>query len=190
MGDVRRRLSELADRLADPTPVFERIGARLVESTEARFDAFEGPDGRPWPPLAEKTRRYKPKHKDRPLTLEGDLRGSFSAEADRAGLVVGSDRPYAATHQFGRAESNIPARPFLGLTAEDIARIEKRMARGGKTALRALAAAGAAAAAVGATLLHPHQQVYFNGLEDRTTPWRLRDRYDFGYWGPAFRAGL
>ncbi len=40
------------------------------------------------------------------------------------------------------------------------------------------------------TLLHPHQQVYFNGLEDRTTPWRLRERYDFAYWGPAFRAGL
>ena len=124
LGEVQRRLSRLAERLDDPTPVFERIGARLVESTEARFDAFEGPDGRPWPPLAEKTRRYKRKHKERPLTLEGDLRGSFSAEADRAGLVVGSDRPYAATHQFGRAESNIPARPFLGLSDADLALID------------------------------------------------------------------
>ena len=39
-------------------------------------------------------------------------------------------------------------------------------------------------------LLHPHQQVYFNGLEDRATPWRIRERYDFAYWGPAYRAGL
>ena len=40
------------------------------------------------------------------------------------------------------------------------------------------------------TLLHPHQQVYFNGLEDRTTPWRIRERYAFGYWGAAVRTGL
>ena len=57
-------------------------------------------------------------------------------------------------------------------------------------ALRALAVAGAAAAAVSMTLLHPHQQMYFNGLEERTTPWRIRERYDFGYWGAAYRAGL
>ncbi len=61
---------------------------------------------------------------------------------------------------------------------------------GGGTALGALAAAGVAAAGVSMTLLHPHQQVYFNGLEDRTTPLRIRERYDFGYWGPAFRAGI
>ncbi len=57
-------------------------------------------------------------------------------------------------------------------------------------ALGALAGSGVAAAAVSMTLLHPHQQVYFNGLEDRTTPWRLRERYDFAYWGPAVRAGM
>ena len=79
---------------------------------------------------------------------------------------------------------------LAALGAGTLARTARRMARGGKTALRALAAAGAAAAAASVVLLHPHQQVYFNGLEDRTTPWRLRDRYDFGYWGPAFRAGL
>ena len=42
----------------------------------------------------------------------------------------------------------------------------------------------------GVAFLHPHQQVYFNGLEDRTTPWRIRERYEFGYWTAAFRADL
>ena len=124
LGEVQRRLDRLAERLDDPTPVFQEIGAELVDSTVKRFDTFEGPDGRPWPPLAEKTRRSKRKHKSKPLTLEGDLRDSFSAEADRAGLVVGTDRPYAATHQFGREESNIPARPFLGLSDADLALID------------------------------------------------------------------
>ena len=77
----------------------------------------------------------------------------------------------------------------LGVAA--LARAARRMARRrSRTALGALAGAGVAAAGVSAALLHPHQQVYFNGLEDRTAPWRLRERYDFGYWGPAGRAGL
>ena len=84
--------------------------------------------------------------------------------------------------------------PFCVLAAigaAAAARAARRMARGeARTALGALAAAGAAAAAASTILLHPHQQVYFNGLEDRTTPWRIRERYDFGYWGPALRAGL
>ena len=79
---------------------------------------------------------------------------------------------------------------LAALGAAAAARAARRTARRGGTALGALAGAGAAAAAVGATLLHPHQQVYFNGLEDRTTPWRIRERYDFAYWGAAFRAGL
>ena len=79
---------------------------------------------------------------------------------------------------------------LAALGAAALARAARRMAREGGAALGALAGAGAAAAAVSAILLHPHQQVYFNGLEDRTTPWRLRERYDFAYWGAAFRAGL
>ena len=80
---------------------------------------------------------------------------------------------------------------LAALGAAAAARAARRIARRrGKAALGALAAAGAAAAAVGVVLLHPHQQVYFNGLEDRTAPGRLRARYDFGYYGSAFRAGL
>ena len=79
--------------------------------------------------------------------------------------------------------------------AAALVRAARRMAPGageggGKTALRAAAGAGVAAAAVSMTLLHPHQEVYFNGLEDRTTPWRIRERYDFGYERTALRAGL
>ena len=79
---------------------------------------------------------------------------------------------------------------LAALGAAALVRAARRMARDGKTALGALAGAGAAAAGASMILLHPHQQVYFNGLEDRTTPWRIRDRYDFGYWGAAIRAGL
>ena len=84
--------------------------------------------------------------------------------------------------------------PFCVLAAigaAAAARAARRIARGrGKAALGALAGAGAAAAASSVVLLHPHQQLYFNGFEDRTTPWRIRERYDFGYYGAVGRAGL
>ena len=35
------------------------------------------------------------------------------------GVQVGTDSVYAATHQYGRDEANIPARPFLGLSSTD-----------------------------------------------------------------------
>ena len=88
-----------------------------------------------------------------------------------------------------------PCCVLAALGAAALVRAARRMAPGageggGKTALRALAAAGAAAAGVSTVLLHPHQEVYFNGLEDRTTPWRIRERYDFGYERTTLRAGL
>ena len=80
---------------------------------------------------------------------------------------------------------------LAALGAAALARAARRMARRqGASAVAALASAGVAATAASAILLHPNQQVYFNGIEDRNSPWRLRERYDFGYWGPAGRAGL
>ena len=38
--------------------------------------------------------------------------------------------------------------------------------------------------------LHPHQQVYFNGLTDTRTPGALGERYDMDYWQIAQRQSL
>lgn len=127
---VQKRLNELARRLEDPTDAFYDIGRYVVDRTRDRIEAGVSPDGTPWPPLTEATRRSKHKNKDKPLQLEGDLFDSIKAEPSRTGVVVGSDRPYAATHQFGRpgggwGGSDIPARPFLGLSDEDIAEIDR-----------------------------------------------------------------
>ena len=52
-------------------------------------------------------------------------------------------------------------------------------------------AGGAAAATLGAMVaLHPDQHLYFNFLEDRATPERLRTRYDFDYWEVSYRKAL
>ena len=122
---VQKRLNELARRLEDPTDAFADIGEYVVEQTDKRIRAGVSPDGTPWPPLTEATRRSKKKNKDKPLLLTGALFDSIHAETGRTGVVVGSDRKYAATHQFGRPAAGIPARPFLGLSDADIAEIER-----------------------------------------------------------------
>ena len=53
-----------------------------------------------------------------------------------------------------------------------------------------LAAAALAGMAVDAVRLHPHQAAYFNFLVDRSTPERLRTRYEMLYWGVEYREGL
>ena len=38
--------------------------------------------------------------------------------------------------------------------------------------------------------IHPHEQVYFNFLLDRTTPEHIRSQYDFDYWGAPQREAV
>ena len=86
-------------------------------------------------PRSTRIRRgASPRTRASPLILEGDLFDPFSVEADHDSLVVGSDSIYAGTHPFGReakpdeglpfAGAAIPARPFLGLSDEDVAAID------------------------------------------------------------------
>ena len=84
--------------------------------------------------------RHQKENADKILTLYGHLSGTLRYQADDFGVVFGSDRPYAAIHQFGgtitaknakalnvhgrRVKSvTIPARPWLGLSAADEQRL-------------------------------------------------------------------
>lgn len=135
LPEVSRRLSRLAERMGDPTPALNEVGEALLNSTRERFRSRKAPDGTPWAPLSEATKQAKPKNKGKVLVLEGQLMRSLNYEADRDGLLFGSPEVYAGTHQFGREArpgeglpfggAAIPARPFLGLSAEDIARIDE-----------------------------------------------------------------
>lgn len=49
---------------------------------------------------------------------------------------------------------------------------------------------GTAATVVAMASIHPHQQVYFNFLVDRSTPEHLGSRYDMDYWHISFREGF
>lgn len=112
--------------------LFEAIGDILKIQTEERFDAQASPDGTPWHPLSRAYAAYKRKKgKDsRILHLETDLRSTLVAQANDYSVAFGSNRKYAAIHQFGgrfkafgKYDTTMPARPYLGLSDDNVAEI-------------------------------------------------------------------
>ncbi len=144
-AEVIAALTGLQELLDDLSPVMEEIGELLVRSTKDRFLQGEAPDGSKWPGKSKATlniyarmnRRIDP----RPLFQEGRLAGQIFAVPGPTGLVIASNVEYAAAMQFGAVKGSlgayfyttkkgrkvdgsspwgsIPARPFLGLSAED-----------------------------------------------------------------------
>lgn len=150
---TRAKLGRVQALLANPGELLASIGEIVLQSTAARFDAMAGPDGKPWTALSPRYLARKKKNPDKILQLEGDLRNTMRYQLEGTDAVlVGSNRPYAAIHQFGgkigagqsRSQSSrtqavervfvkkragrapsagMPARPYLGLDDLDRSRI-------------------------------------------------------------------
>ncbi len=121
---VRETLNRLVRAGGDMEDALAAIGEHLITSHRARFAEGVDPEGTPWAPLDPKTVARKKRNADKALIASGMLMETlrYQTAADR--LEFGTDRIYGATHQFGRPEANIPARPFLGVSREDEAEIE------------------------------------------------------------------
>jgi phage virion morphogenesis protein len=121
--EVMAMLNRLAHAAGDLKPAFHDIGEYLKISHRERFDRQESPDGQSWAPLDPKYQARKKKNADKILVLEGLLRDllAYNVKADE--LEFGTNLVYGATHQFGRPEAGIPARPFLGFSDDDRAEI-------------------------------------------------------------------
>ncbi|MNR33059.1 Phage virion morphogenesis family protein [compost metagenome] len=103
----------------------------LQLSTDERFRAQVSPDGTSWAPLSPATLARK--KGNRILRESGTLQDTLRGQVGGNELHFGTDRPYGAVHQFGQPKGksgttrrgspipwgNIPARPYLGLSAED-----------------------------------------------------------------------
>lgn len=123
----------------DLTPLWADIGDGLVANVAFRFRDGQGPGGVPW-----KASWRARTSGGQTLIDSGALRTSIHREADAAGVSVGTNVRYAAVHQFGAVilprkakalrfkaggrwrsvkRAVIPARPFLGIDADDRADI-------------------------------------------------------------------
>lgn len=140
---VMNALTRLHQAVAQPRPVLQALGEDLMTRSKERFAASRGPDGAPWAANSQATlTRYIERRGGfgknginkkgqalamgkRPLIGEsGDLRRQFHVQADDAGVTVSNSMIYAAMQQFGGTKAqfpqlwgDIPARPFLPVTA-------------------------------------------------------------------------
>ena len=126
-----------------------RINAALAEvvreSTLERFRQGRDPEGRRW-----RTSIRAANGGGRTLIKSAQLRNSIHSHSDATGFAVGTNVKYAATHQFGepgrtirarrknalcfqigghwiskkQVRIHIPARPFFGLSDEDMQEIK------------------------------------------------------------------
>lgn len=142
---VIARLAEIARQVENMRPAYQAIGELLTESTKQRFSDSVGPDGQRWEPNAQatilnrlnqvkgaigKTGKLTKKGAGivmgkKPLVETGILQDTISYNATDSSVEIGTNRfagewdGGAAVHQFGSRDGSIPARPFLGVSADD-----------------------------------------------------------------------
>jgi phage virion morphogenesis protein len=168
---LRKAIDRVIDNMADLTPAMRDIGEHMLGATRDRFDTETAPDGSKWAALSPRYAARKARMRGTLkgiLTRRGTLRDTIRYKASRSDVVIGSDRPYAAIHQFGgdiqnkggsrtlnfkvgrngrsrfakRGKANfqqtvnvgassatIPARPFLGISADDQQEIIRILAK-------------------------------------------------------------
>ena len=145
-GDPRALMRELS-RFSelDRKTIKTAMGEGVRESTLERFKRSQGPDGRRW-----RSSIRAATGGGKTLIDSARLRNSIRVHSDASGFAVGTNVKYAATHQFGepgrtirvnrkkalrfqvdgrwiskkQVRITIPARPFLGLSDEDMQEIK------------------------------------------------------------------
>lgn len=134
-------LARLRALAGDLTPVMDEIGDQLVANVLERFRRGVGPDGQAWPRSGRAEEEG-----GQTLVDAGRLRDSIVSEAGPSSVTVGTNVLYARIHQLGGTirpktadrlrfrlaggqfvavhSVTLPARPYLGIGAEDRTDIE------------------------------------------------------------------
>jgi phage virion morphogenesis protein len=140
-GNAAQELARLPGALKGAS---KAVGVYVRRSTLERFRFARDPDGTPWVPLNPFYAAIKRGSGIlRGSGMSGGLMGSITMNASEGAVEVGTNKIYAGVHQFGavikprRAKAlafrmggnnsplafarsvTIPARPFLGISAED-----------------------------------------------------------------------
>lgn len=145
-GDVARlqaRMRGLSE--VDKKGLNEALAEGMRESTLERFKQSRGPSGKRW-----RTSIRAAESGGKTLIDTAQLRNSIKSAADASGFAVGTNVVYAGTHQRGdekrtiraktskglrfrvngqfvtkkQVQVSIPARPFLGVSEDDMAEIK------------------------------------------------------------------
>lgn len=125
---VLQVLGSLLDKLDDLSEPMNDIAAVLESATEGAFEAEADPvTGQAWASLSDAYLKANPKRQGGKIlqASAGGLAASVTADSGDFWAAIGSNKIYAAIHQFGGTDdmpagpAGIPARPYLGVGRED-----------------------------------------------------------------------
>ncbi len=128
-GDVRRSLRRLREAADDMGPAMKEVAGLLETSTTNRFSTKQAPDGSAWARLATATQRRrlkKGRRRNDKLVFSGRLKRSITSDYDRRSAVVGTDVPYASTHQEGAQRGEFGSFSLVSRTARGRSRQRRR----------------------------------------------------------------
>ena len=118
---VANRLNRITNR-SQMRKMMELIAEEGATQTTRRIkDEKTSPDGSAWEPLDPAYKAWKSKQATSGGILEFDgWLADIDTGFDEDFALWGSNREYALTHQSGDDSRGIPARPYLGLSGENI----------------------------------------------------------------------
>lgn len=141
---IQNQLLRLIERGNNLQPLLKNMGEQVLNSTQERFESSTDPDGNRWVSNSPVTfaRLLGSRHTNKsgkinargvsrvmskkPLILSHTLQGSIRYQLNGQSVMVGTNLVYAKMMHFGGAKSafphlwgDIPARPFLGISASD-----------------------------------------------------------------------
>ena len=132
--ELQSYLDQLVERTSDLRPLMKNIAGILEDSVEEDFQQ----QGRPkWEGLAKSTIEQRVKKGYWPgkiLQMRGELAASITSSYDENFAIVGTNKVYAAIHQFGGKadrgkKAEVPARPYLMLEETDFIQIKNAINR-------------------------------------------------------------
>ncbi|MEW5821690.1 MAG: phage virion morphogenesis protein [Cyanobacteriota bacterium] len=134
-AEILKALKRLSEKTQNLRPVMKNIAGIMMDSVEENF----AQQGRPkWKDLAEVTKKQRRKEGKWPGMIlqksQGGLVDSISSDYGDDYAIVGTNKKYAAIHQFGgpagkKKKVNIPARPYLSLGDDAVKEIKSEIIR-------------------------------------------------------------
>lgn len=159
--ELIKELKRLAAKTKDMTPIMRKISAKMHYAVEENFATEGARLGKNWADLNHFTKEQRSnlgKYPGAILNRSGSsgLIGSITSRYDNNSAMVGTNKVYAAIHQFGGTikpkkgqyltipiktkgkkkkfiklkQVRIPARPFLALNNDDVNNILKIVRQG------------------------------------------------------------
>lgn len=120
---LAKRLKAVLEVAEKPQLLLMQLAKGVIQQTEARIEyEKESPDGKAWAPWSASYAATRDEG-DSLLIDSRDLIDSFEKKVTRNSFAVWTDVEYAGVHQNGFG--NIPARPFLGFSDENLRNIDE-----------------------------------------------------------------